>query len=318
MTIDRAPTRVGLYGHGRVNTAVHGLVDGRDDLEVTAVVRSEHSPEQTSEILRAAGVEVVVVATKTLMTEIAGHVLAACEAARHVLCTSEELAFRSVDELPDELAAAIGAGRLTLVTAGLNPGWVFDAAPLALAATMSRVTSVSCGRLVDISGFGPTVRRNLGMGVSRQAFDDDVASGRIRGHVGFERSAQLLSERLGLGLDSFAKVISPIMDESSDGLVVGIRQRAIGKRGEEVVIDYDFTAHLDPASAGMVPRDWTVLRGDGAEQRIDLTPGLAPVPSTAAILVNAIAPVLALGPGIYGTADVLPLFPGNGRTEAAR
>jgi 4-hydroxy-tetrahydrodipicolinate reductase len=223
------------------------------------------------------------------------------------------LAFCEDDELPAGIRALLSDG-LTLVAAGLNPGWVFDTVPIFLSGVLPSVARVSATRLVDISGFGPRILAMLGVGFPEPAFMNRLAEGTIRGHLGFEGSCRRVCEIMRLPLEHFEKTSLPIVSQRrielpdiviQPGQTCGIRQRAVGTCGDDVLVEYDFIAHVDPAPDGLAPFDETLLRTqDGRSVRMRIEPGLTPVPSTASLIVNSLDRAARLQPGRFDLADL--------------
>ena len=90
---------------------------------------------------------------------------------------------------------------VSLLGAGVNPGFVLDVLVLLLSGVCSRVESIHATRVNDLSPFGPTVMRTQGVGLSPEAFAEGIQSGEIVGHIGFRQSIDMIADSLGWTLD---------------------------------------------------------------------------------------------------------------------
>jgi hypothetical protein len=200
--------RVTLYGAGQVSRNVARVLAGRDGYEVFGPL----GRDRRVEALRS-GADVVVVATTSFLREVAPDVREAIEAGSNVLTTAEECAFPwAVDEsLASELDALARARGVTILGAGLNPGFAFDALVLTILGAAWDVESVRVERVVDLSGFGSRVLRRIGVGWSEEEFRAGAAAGRITGHIGFPQSMRIVARKCGLALERVEREIEPVV-----------------------------------------------------------------------------------------------------------
>jgi 4-hydroxy-tetrahydrodipicolinate reductase len=313
-------------GYGRINSAVAAVLSSRSDAEIVGVVTPKGSVAandalrdgvvvgaNVADVLRSAPADLAVVATRSQLEDIEPTMVSLAPYVTHVICTAEELAFRDEGDLPAGIRSLLEGG-LTLVAAGLNPGWVFDTAPTFFSGVLPSVVRVSATRLVDISGFGPRILAMLGVGFPESVFTAMLAEGTVRGHLGFEGSCKRLCEAFRLPLDNFEKSSQPIVAQRQieladliieHGQTCGIRQRAVGSGGGELLVEYDFIAHVDPAPDGLTPFDESVLQTrDGRTVSMRIEPGLTPVPSTASLIANSVHKAAGLPPGRFDLMDL--------------
>src|SRR5438094_3753565 len=190
--------RVALYGAGQVAHNIAAMLARRSGVEVLGPFgRDERA------VALGSGADVVVIATTSFLREIADDVRAAAEAGSNVITTAEEAAFPwAVDQgLADELDALARQRGVTVLGAGLNPGFPFDALLLTAMGPAPDVESIRVERVVDLSGFGDAVKRRIGIGWTAEEFDEGRASGRITGHIGFPQSMRIVAGRLGVELE---------------------------------------------------------------------------------------------------------------------
>jgi 4-hydroxy-tetrahydrodipicolinate reductase len=215
----------------------------------------------------------------------------------HVVSTCEELSAPGVDPQTwarlDEHARQIG---VTVIGTGVNPGFVMDRLPLALAGACVSVESVRVERVVDASRRRGPLRKKVGEGLTVAEFEQGVREKRI-GHVGLRESALLLAEGLGWRIDSYAETTEPAVDEA--GKVLGIRQR--GKalvRGVERI-----SLALDMYVGAPDPHDRVMLEAD-PPMDVTLHGGTQGDRATVGTALNALSRLRSAPRGLVTVADV--------------
>jgi 4-hydroxy-tetrahydrodipicolinate reductase len=331
--------RLALLGFGRVGRAVLELAATRPWIDVCAVVarRIERHGELAAAtvtgappdltvrtdivpVLREAAPDVVIMATSSRLLPVREQLEAAFAAGtRTIISTSEELAYTQPGDSSEaraihELVDAAGA---TVVTTGVNPGFVLDLWPLLLAGLAWDVERIEARRVVDVSVFAPHARVRLGIGHEPAAFEAGVADGSIAGHLGFRESLRLLCDSMGLPAERISVDTEPLFadhvfhladDRIEPGRTVGASQRAVAWRDGKAWISLELLLHAAPAQAGIPTIDETHIRGRH-ELHATLDPGAAAILSTAALLVNTIPAALRAGPGIHGSSRLPPSAP---------
>jgi 4-hydroxy-tetrahydrodipicolinate reductase len=328
-----------LVGFGSTNQAVLELALTRPWLEVVGIV--VRSPERAGEpaasrvagapaglrcstdleaTLRDARPDVVVVATRTRLTDVLPVLASIAPTGTPIVCTAEDLAFIRAGDSPE--AAAIlelaATHRIPIVATGANPGFVLDLWPLTLSALAWDVQRLRARRIVDVSVFGPRVRASLGIDLSPDAFRAGIADGSVVGHAGFPESLRILATAMGRELERVEVVSEPIVTdvalELPDGALIapgrtaGANQEAIGWFAGEPWLQISMTLHVDPAAAGLAPTDEVQLEGrHGLHVQVD--PGCRALLSTAAMIVNGLPRAIAAPPGVHRPGDLPPVAP---------
>lgn len=294
---------------GRPLGAVLGLPP--DESDGTPVVVGS-----AAELLRS-GPDVVLLCTGSFLPDVADDVLAIVEAGASVVTPCEELAypFRRDPGLAAKIDDAAVRRGVTVLGAGVNPGFVFDALLAAASAVSWDVTGVRGRRIVDVAGFGENIHRRLGIGYTPEEFEAGHADGTVAGHVGFPESIELLVERFGLELDGpvreeFVPMVATTGAPTTYGAVPagrteGFRQTATGLVGGRELVVLDLVLHLRPQEAGLVPQDAFEIEGLHPV-RLQITPGADAIPATSAQLVNSIPGVLRARPGLKTVKDLPP------------
>lgn len=328
------PVRLLLVGFGRANQAVLELALTRPWLEVVGIV--VRSPERAGEpaahrvpgapadlrcstdlagTLATTRPDLAVVATATHLEDVLPVLTTVAASGTPCICTAEDLAHIRPEDSPAaativELAARHG---VPIVASGANPGFVLDVWPLTLTGLAWDVDRLRARRIVDVSVFGPRVRRSLGIDLSPDEFRTGIADGSVIGHAGFPESLRILAETMGRRLDRTEVVSEPLLAPSDlsleDGTVVragrtaGAEQRATGWWQDEPWLEIAMTLHVDPPSAGLTPTDEVELTGRHP-LRVRVEPGCRALLSTAAMLVNGIPQALHAPPGVHRPGDL--------------
>jgi 2,4-diaminopentanoate dehydrogenase len=330
LALQRAPARVVLLGFGVVGRGVLRAAARRPGLDVVGIIvrRPELDGRPASELVAEAPAglrlstdgpavlattlpDVVLVATRSTLSEVLPDLRLAASTGSAVACTAEELAYIEPEDGPE--AAAIFAlaeqRQVPIVALGLNPGFLLDVWPLMLANIAADIESIEAMRIVDVSGFGPVVRASLGIGHSPAAFDEGLAAGRIGGHRGFRESLRLIGAALGRPVEATTVETLPIMAQRDrslyDGAIrkgetAGVSQVATGSTEGRQWLRVEMTASVALDELDAVPIDRIHIVGNP-----DLTATIAPsapsVGGTIARLVNALPAVAQAPVGVHST-----------------
>ena len=258
--------------------------------------------------------DVLLVATTSFFAEVVADVLAGLDAGRHVVCTAEEMADPwDVDPaLAVEIDRRARAAGVTAVGAGANPGYIYEVVGLALTGGVWRIDEIRTQRVVDLSGFGATVQRRLGIGYSREVFADKVRDRQVFGHIGFPHTIRTFARRFGVTVDRIDETIEPIVEAGKvratavpleAGGSAGLQQRTVGWVDGRPWFSAEFIGHVDPASAGLLPRDSYEILGL-PDIRASVSPGFDPQWTTAGALANLLPLVVAAPAGLVSITDL--------------
>jgi len=297
---------IAIAGDGQLGRGVALILRSRPDLAVLGPTPRERLNEAL-----ASGADVVIVATTTLLADVADQIRVAISHGSNVIVSAEEAAYPWVVDasLANELDEEARRAGVTIVGAGLNPGFVFDALVLTLLGALEDVESIEVTRTVDLSGFGATVAGRLGLGVTADEFEERVADGRILGHAGFPQSMSVVGAAIGHPIVRIDTELSAVI--GPDGLTTGIEQKydAIGV-DEQSWFRARFSGHINLGAAGRTAGDEFRFRRTGAEDFLCiLSPGIGSQSGSRAIISNSIERVIAAQPGWCTVADLPPAYP---------
>jgi len=269
-------------------------------------IKVEGNPDRFFRRVRA---DLAVVCTTSSMKEVKPQILALVKHRIHVVTTCEELAFPVPSRLSAfrELDRQAKSRKVSVLAAGVNPGYAMDALALMLTAPCARVRRVSVTRVVDAAGRRLALQRRVGAGLNLGQFRRAVTEGTVR-HVGLVESAHMIAAALGWKLERVDETLEPAIaprDLDTEylripaGSVAGIRQSARGYRGEEAAISLDLQVYVGAES----PRDHILV---DADPPVDATVagGVTGDLAAAAIVVNSIPKLMAAPAGLLSTKDV--------------
>ena len=310
-----APLRVAFYGAGQVSTNAAEILRRRENMEVLG----PFGRAQREEALRS-GADVVVIATTSFLAEIADDVRDAVESGSNVITTAEEAAYPWANDAAtaDRLDALARARGVTILGAGLNPGFAFDALVLTACGVVAEVESLLVERVVDLSGFGETVLRRIGVAHSAESFKEGRRTGAVTGHIGFPQSMRVVGGRLGVAIERIDGELEPIFAETDlpassltvrAGETAGFRQLYAAVSGGRTWFEAIFTGHVSPAAIELEPRDSITIGGPYGGVNLVVTPGMNPQRGSAAIVANSVRRVVQAPPGWTTVGDLPPAVP---------
>jgi 4-hydroxy-tetrahydrodipicolinate reductase len=326
------PIRVVHYGLGAIGssiaqltTAQRGLqvvggIDrdpakvGRDLGELIGLDRPLDAPvsDDAPTILRQTNPDIIIHATTSLFHEVYPQIIDCLRARANVISTCEELVY----PYPKEPAAAAELNRLaqlsgvTVIGAGVNPGFTMDLLPLLLTAPCVNIRRISVTRMVDATNRRATVHQRIGAGLTLDQFRDHVARGAVR-HVGLPESINMLATGLGWQLYNITETLDPIVADSwvqtpygtiAPGQVAGLRQVGRGwMHGHEVL-----TLTWEQAVGARDTHDAILIDGTPPVDLV-IRGGLHGEQAAAALVLHAIPRVLAAAPGLTTVLELPPI-----------
>ncbi|MEW5899212.1 MAG: dihydrodipicolinate reductase [Bacillota bacterium] len=265
--------------------------------------------EKAEDLLARAGGVVVTHATGSLLKQVLPQLIELLAAGCTVVSTCEELSYPFWAH-PEEAAVLDEAAkkhRGRLLGTGVNPGFIMDFLPLCLTLASQEVASVKVERVVDAAGRREPLQKKVGAGLSREEFVRGVESGAIR-HVGLPESVAMLAAGLGWPLEKIDEEIEPVISSRrlstgyvtvEPGGVAGVHQVARGYvngGGARIVLDLKMAV----GEAGV---DRITVEGQ-PPLTLEVTGGVHGDLATASVIVNSIAALASLPPGLHTMLDL--------------
>jgi len=306
--------KVAIYGPGQLGSNVARILGQRADI----VVDGPRGREEREAVLRS-GADVVVIATTSFLRDVAPDIRLAVESGSNVIVSAEEAAYpwATDRELADELDGLARRHGVTVLGGGLNPGFAFDALVLTALGPAELVSSIRVERIVDLSGFGETVLRRIGVGYDEEAFAAGTAAGSITGHIGFPQSMRVVTGALGLTIDRIERAISPIFGEreyrAADVVVpagssAGFEQRYTAIVDGSPWFEAFFIGHVEPVAIGKPPRDEIWIEGQPPLHYL-VSPGFNAQSGSSGLIANSVRRVANAAPGWLLVGDLPPALP---------
>ncbi|SEO96571.1 hypothetical protein [Amycolatopsis saalfeldensis] len=324
--------RFRFVGLGATGAAIASIIVGDPGCEIVdAVDRSErlHGRPLREVVAGYAGdlavgedvavevtADVAVVCTSSRLEEIAPTIEFLIEQGCHVLTIAEEMGFPrwSDGELARHLdSLAVGRGVSVLGT-GCNPGMIMDTLPAVLSGLVSQVRGVEITRSADMSRYGGILAK-FGLALTPAEFDEQVAQGRVIGHIGFAQSISALADVFGWRLDRIElDPVTRVGVAASDlagthlrlrrGSVNVVRHCARGVVDGSVRVDIrTYFGVFGPEDD--VPRgDTLTLTGTDQTVRLEVPRGYESFLSTVAMAANSARALPSLAPGLRTMADL--------------
>jgi hypothetical protein len=321
-----APARVTLVGLGAIGKEVLKALLGKQSVRVVAVVDPAWAGHDAGVLAEVgplglpveAGLEealqiptdVAVVLTTSGTADMLWVVELAASRGVHIVSSCEDLAFAELatPELAARIDTVARTGGITVLGTGVNPGFVMDRLPLALAGACVSVRRVTVERVVDAAKRRGPLRAKVGAGLTVAEFEAGVGARRLS-HRGLPESCALLGRGLGFTFDELRSSIAPVVATESApragvalGRVAGLRQTAEGIVGGVPVVRLDLEMSVDAPD----PHDRIRIDGD-PPMDVLIAGGTHGDRGTVGTVINAISAVRKAAPGLHHVSD-LPLF----------
>lgn len=321
-------TRVVCYGLGPIGVSIARLACMRAGIQVIGAI--DIDPQKAgrdlgellgretmgivvsadaAETLGRTRPDVVLHATQSSLAAVVPQLQECIAAGADVISTCEELAYpwSAHPQLAADLDAAARAAGVTLLGAGVNPGYAMDALPIMLTAACAEVRAVRVLRIVDAAQRRGPLQRKIGAGLTTDEFAQRVREGTVR-HVGLPESMHMIAAALGWRLDAVDDTITPVLAGRAvttehvaveAGQVAGVHQVVRGYIGEREVITLELQMYVGAPD----PQDTIEIDSD-PPLRMTIPGGIHGDIATAAIVVNAIPSIRRAEPGLLSMTDV--------------
>ncbi|MBW2253512.1 MAG: hypothetical protein JRI25_02805 [Deltaproteobacteria bacterium] len=264
------------------------VVEGVPPPFATLAEAHSHAPEAN----------LVLQATTSWLEEVTPLVLEAVLRDMSVVSTCEELAFpfQRHPRISERIDRVARNHRCAVVGTGINPGFLMDALPVTLTSASHDVRRVRVERVLDPRPRREAFRRKMGLGLTRHAFDEVLATGRL-GHAGLLESGRLVAAGLGWEEVSWKGGMRGI--EAEDGTMLGMIQTLMGTTPDGRCIELHFEANAKVTSG--VDR----IEVDGVPTlRLQFEGGVSGDDGTAAAVLRAARVIDAAPRGLVTILDL--------------
>jgi len=311
------------YARQRPDIELVGAIDinkslvGRDLGEVAGIDKLGVSiSADVDAVLSQTRPDVVCITASSSLEATYPQVKRVVEAGANVISTCEELSYpyRKEPELAAEIDKLARANNVTVLSTGVNPGFLMDAWPLFMTGVCQQVNHIKAVRVQDASTRRGPFQKKIGAGRTIDEFEELVVSGTIR-HVGLSESIAMIADGLGWELDDITESIDPVIARAEvktdfvtvvPGQAAGVRQVGRGIRAGKELIILEFEA-----AVGRSESYEAVYITGTPDLEVVIKGGTHGDTATAAIVVNAIHRLIDAPPGLVTMKD-LPIVTAPG------
>ena len=268
--------------------------------------------DDSTSVLKEVEAEVVVLTTTSSLEQIRPQILEIISCGKNVVSTCEELMYpwQTSPNLAREIDLAARGQGVSVLSTGVNPGFLMDFLPLVMTGVCRDVEKVTVERIQDAQFRRLPFQKKIGAGLTEREFEERVKAGNLR-HVGLTESMHLLASRLGWRLDKTEDNVEPVIasqEVATANLTIapekalGVNQIGRGYIGDKELITLVFRATIGEPE----PRDRVLIQGTPS---IDMAieEGVNGDTATCAIIVNAIPVVIQAPAGLRTMADISPI-----------
>jgi 4-hydroxy-tetrahydrodipicolinate reductase len=337
MASESGPIRVVHVGLGPIGAGVVRQVAGRRGFKIVGAVDIDPAKvgrdlgdvagagrqlrvkisADARKTIKSSKPDVVVLCTSSSMKTVLPQMAAILELKVPIVSTTEELSYptRANMRYARAIHQKAKKARVAVLGTGVNPGFVMDALPIMLTGVCERVEAIRVDRIQDARIRRLPFQQKIGAGLTREQFQKKVDDGSVR-HVGLTESVSMIADAIGWKLDRITDEIRPKIATDTvaseflavdAGYVCGIVQDGIGYRDGAPVI----TLHMEAYLGAPESYDSVDITGSPAI-RSKIAGGVHGDVATASIVVNSLAKILEVPPGLHTMRDMpLPSFFGG-------
>ncbi|MEM2929684.1 MAG: dihydrodipicolinate reductase [Thermoproteota archaeon] len=324
------PVRVAVYGLGPIGTLIARKALEKKSLELVAAFEIDPSKigrdvgeligigerigvivsreSEATGVLRRNGADVVLHATSSYLDKIYPQIIKCVEAGTDLISTSETLVnpWYRYPQLSLEIDRMARENNVSIIGAGVNPGFVFDVLPILMTLVCTRIDCLKATRSLDAGKRRLSFQKKYGLALSVEEFTSRMESGEITAHIGYGESLSLIASALGVNLTRIVEKQEPIVSmkrvrtqyfEIMPGRVSGVHGYGIGYFGEKEFVRVELLAE-----AGREEFEEVIIEGEPSVKW--RSTGIAGDTATAAVVVNLIPKILEARSGLLRITDI--------------
>jgi 4-hydroxy-tetrahydrodipicolinate reductase len=268
--------------------------------------------DDSAKLLSDVYADVVVLTTTSSLEEIRPQVMEIVSHGKNVVSTCEELMYPWLTNpsVAREIDSVAKEHNVSVLSTGVNPGFLMDFLPLAMTGICRDVKKVTVERVQDAQFRRVPFQKKIGAGLTVGEFEEKVKEGNLR-HVGLTESLHLVASRLRWELDRTEDIVEPVISTQpvvtenrtiEPGRALGVNQIGRAYVDNKEVITLVFRASIGEPD----PRDRILIQGN-PDIDMAIRKGVNGDTATCAIIVNAIPVVIQAPPGLRTMADITPI-----------
>jgi 2,4-diaminopentanoate dehydrogenase len=260
-------------------------------------------------LLRELDADVVILTTTSSLETIRPQIMEIISAGKKVVSSCEELTYPwlTKPEIARDIDEAAKRNGASVLSTGVNPGFLMDFLPLVMSGVCKRVEKIVAERIQDAQFRRLPFQQKIGAGLNLEQFQQKVEAGVLR-HVGLVESMHLIASGIGWKLERTEDEIFPVIASEAvvtpdltvkAGKVTGVRQVSCAYAEGREVIKLIFQATVGEPN----PHDRILIEGI-PDIELTIKDGVNGDIATCAILVNAIPAVMRAQPGLRTMVDI--------------
>ena len=308
--------RIVKYVVARENVELEGAIDvdknkvGRDvgeliGIDPLGIIVSDNAED----VLKNCEAEVVILSTVSSLANLEGQIFQCIKHGKNVVTSSEEIVFPWIEntDLAKRIDLEAKKAGVTIIGAGVNPGFTMDALPIFLTSVCKEVDSIRIERHQDASIRRLPFQQKIGAGLQREDFEKKVEQKIIR-HVGFTESIQMIANCMGWRLERTEDIVEPVIAQNNvespfikvaKGEVSGVCQTGRGFMNGKPVITLELQAYLGHPA----PKEAVLIEGD-PPINMEVKGGINGDVATCAMMVNCLPKTLQSQPGLKTMPEI--------------
>jgi len=245
--------------------------------------------------------DIAFLSTGSFLDSVYPQLIECVEAGFDVISTCETLSFPEFryPELAEKLDVIAKENGKTILSTGINPGFLLDTLVVILSAPAVEVRAVRAVRCIDALKRRGSFQKKIGIGMALDEAKKMLEDGRMSGHVGYSESVALICEAMNFKPDEIFEGQEIVSD---GGRVRGMKGWgvAVGDGVEKVRIEFHSIAEAAEYEEIHIAGDNEVTwRSTGTKGDL----------GTAAVVVNLAATVLNFRAGLIKMTDLIPFKP---------
>jgi len=322
------PVRVLLIGIGSLGIKLATNIINKNNLKLIGAIDNDQSKvgkdigelcgigntgikvsSSLKKILKYRKPDVAILTTTSSIKEITSQIEEIMPYGIQILTTCEELTFPwlTYPSLAREIDRKAKEYDISILSTGINPGFLMDLLPIQLTAVCQKVSAIKVYRYIDAAYRRSSFQKKIGTGLTVEEFKKRIDSNQM-GHIGLRESMYMIARTLGWKIDSINTTIDPIITESeikvgairiNANRVIGIQQICKGYVKDKEKITLTFRASIGEKE----PRDRIEIYGIPDVKSI-IKGGINGDVGTCSLIINSISRIMNANPGLLTMVDM--------------
>jgi len=227
----------------------------------------------------------------------------------NIVSTCEELVYPwlTAPELAAEIDNLAKKNKVSILSTGVNPGFLMDFLPVTLTGICRNVEGIRVERFQNAQIRRIPFQMKVGAGLSVEEFMKKVESKTLR-HVGLTESLHMIAKTMGWELSKTEDIVEPFLADRdvttpdfniSAGNALGVNQVGRGFIGDHEAITLTFRARIGEPE----PCEKIIIEGEPTIEMV-IKSGVNGDIATCSIVINSIPTILAAQPGLRTMVDI--------------